>query len=85
MKTKEEIEKLAQTIHYDMFQQGLDVNGCFNQHQGYIKGYTQCQEDNKNKKYTEEDIQRVLDSFTNDAPGFYIKTNFIEKLKDNEK
>jgi hypothetical protein len=33
------------------------------------------------KKYTEKDIQNVLDGFTNDTPGEYIKTNFIELLK----
>ena len=45
MKTAEEIEQLAQEIHYEFQNQGLDMNGCFNQYQGYIKGYTQCQED----------------------------------------
>ena len=47
MKSKQEIEQLAQEIHYDSAQQGLDANGCFNQYQGFIKGYTQCQEDIK--------------------------------------
>lgn len=32
------------------------------------------------KKYSEQDIQKVLDGFTNEAPGEYIKTNFIELL-----
>jgi hypothetical protein len=32
------------------------------------------------KKYSEQDIQNVLDWFTNEAPGHYIKTNFIELL-----
>jgi hypothetical protein len=45
MKSKEEIEQLAKEVHYDSAQQGLDANGCFNQYQGFIKGYTQCQED----------------------------------------
>jgi hypothetical protein len=56
MKTKEEIEKLAQEIHYVSQYHGLDENGCFNQYQGFIKGYTQCQEDMAEKKYTEEDM-----------------------------
>lgn len=56
MKTKEEIEQLAQEIHYEFQNQGLDANGCFNQYQGFIKGYTQCQEDMADKKYTEEDM-----------------------------
>ena len=45
MKSKEEIEKLAQEVHYEFQNQGLDADGCFNQYQGFIKGYTQCQED----------------------------------------
>jgi len=45
MKTKKEIEQLAQEIHYEFQNQGLDENGCFNQYQGFIKGYSQCQND----------------------------------------
>jgi hypothetical protein len=60
MKTKEEIEQLAQNIHYDMSQEGLDANGCFNQYQGFIKGYTQCQVDNMEKRYTEVDMRRAM-------------------------
>lgn len=95
MKSKEEIEQLAQEVHYEFQNQGLDADGCFNQYQGYIKGYTQCQEDmaiqtisngkrriapfkqdsmnvvwengyqialldNKDKKYTEEDIINIV-------------------------
>ena len=52
MKTKKEIEQLAQEIHYEFQNQGLDANGCFNQYQGYIKGYSQCQED-MNKRIIE--------------------------------
>ena len=37
------------------------------------------------KKYNEQDIQNVLDGFTNEAPGQYIKTNFIELLKKQGK
>ena len=43
-KTKEEIEQLGREIHYQSQNEGLDSNGCFNQYQGFIKGYTQCQE-----------------------------------------
>ena len=35
---------------------------------------------NIKRMYTEEDIQKVLDGFTNEAPGEYIKTNFIGLL-----
>ena len=45
MKSKEEIEQLAQEVHYESKNQGLNADGCFNQYQGFIKGYTQCQKD----------------------------------------
>lgn len=37
------------------------------------------------KKYSEQNIQNVLDGFTNEAPGQYIKTNFIELLNKQGK
>lgn len=49
MKTPEEIEQLAQEVHYESQNQGLNADGCFNQYQGFIKGYTQCQEDMADK------------------------------------
>lgn len=68
MKTKQEIEQLAQEIHYDSAQQGLDANGCFNQYQGFIKGYIQSQEDvdwellvKLSKRYTEEDMLKAFE------------------------
>ena len=42
MKTKEEIEQLAERIYF-------------------IDGYTQCQQDMADKKYTEEDIREAID------------------------
>jgi hypothetical protein len=60
MKSKEEIEQLAKEVHYDSAQQGLDANGCFNQYQGFIKGYTQCQEDMDNE------IQSLIDMYNSD-------------------
>ena len=52
MKTKEEIEQLAESkfnVAYQPYSK-----------RGYIEGYTQCQEDMA-KKYTEEDIYRAID------------------------
>ena len=49
MKSKEEIEQLARKC-------GTRYNGYF----GYINGYTQCQENNKDKKYTEEDLKKAM-------------------------
>lgn len=45
MKSKEEIEQLGKEVHYEFQNQGLNADGCFNQYQGFIKGYNQCQED----------------------------------------
>jgi hypothetical protein len=45
MKSKKEIEQL-----------GLDSCDTWGEHCAFIKGYTQCQEDMADKKYTEGDI-----------------------------
>ena len=51
MKSKEEIEQLAFKIYGDGFLK------C-----SFIHGYTQCQEDNSDKKYTEEDLRKAFNS-----------------------
>ena len=56
MKTKEEIEQLANeeykgNLHNPFFTAAP---------MGYIKGYTQCQEDMADKKYTEQDIINAI-------------------------
>lgn len=48
MKTKEEIKQLAKE-EYWMFTEQYE-RGAF------VNGYTQCQEDNKDKKYSEEEL-----------------------------
>ena len=55
MKTQEEIEKLANDwlIKTPIKEWGGAENG-------FMQGYTQCQEDNKDKKYTEEDLHTIL-------------------------
>jgi hypothetical protein len=50
MKTKEEIEQLAFKTYGDTLLKG-----------SFIHGYTQCQEDMADKKYTEEDIREAID------------------------
>jgi len=51
MKTKEEIEKLVDEIYgeYSGYHKASFVNG-----------YTQCQEDMADKKYTEEDLRQAM-------------------------
>lgn len=58
MKTKEEIKDLADIYIVErLFASGHDYNE--DTKGGYIKGYTQCQEDMADKKYTEEDINEM--------------------------
>jgi hypothetical protein len=61
MKRREEIRVLAGDIHFDVAKEGLDANGCFNQYQGFIKGYIKCQEDMTKELY--EFGKLVLDTF----------------------
>ena len=80
MKSKEEIEQLA-FLQYPRL-----INDPYNpmeddntyERQIWIDAYTQCQEDNKDKKYTEEDIKMYIKAFHLDVlEGIYSK----EKLK----
>jgi hypothetical protein len=51
MKTKEEIEQLAEQ-YWDKQPYNEDA---------YVVGYTQCQQDMVDKKYTEEDIKKAIE------------------------
>ena len=53
MKTKEEIEQLAREEYKDNLHNPFFTAAPM----GYIRGYTQCQEDMTDKKYTEEDMR----------------------------
>ena len=52
MKTKEEIDTIAWKFYVD--KDGIVPNTY--EREGFTNGYTQCQEDNSDKKYTEQDI-----------------------------
>jgi hypothetical protein len=64
MKTKEEIEQLAENIYREFPNNPIDKedwhynkdNNCHRKRKAFIKGYTQCQEQMADKKYTEEDM-----------------------------
>jgi hypothetical protein len=51
MKTKEEIEYAAANL--------ANPNAC--KTTNWIEGYTQCQEDNKDKKYTERQLRDAME------------------------
>ena len=59
MKTKEEIEQLANKTYFN-----VDSSEDFIKHNKriFIKGYTQCQEDMAEKKYTEDDMRKCWDN-----------------------
>jgi hypothetical protein len=56
MKTKEEIDKLYHKC-WDDFSSKYDDNLHY---YSFVEGYTQCQEDIADKKYTEEDLHTIL-------------------------
>jgi hypothetical protein len=56
MKTRQEIEQLAQEEYKDNLHNPFFTAAPM----GYIKGYIQCQEDMADKKYTEEDLHTIL-------------------------
>ena len=71
MKSKEEIEQLANEYGYASAYSKEE-------HKAFINGYTQCQEDMADKKYTEEDIKMYIKAFHLDVlEGIYSK----EKLE----
>lgn len=61
MKTKEEIEQLAEQRFPNDTPSGLKIGTSSYKQRGYIKGYTQCQEDMADKKYTEEDLRQAIE------------------------
>jgi hypothetical protein len=58
MKTKEEIEQLAEK-YYPSYPDGIITDEIRALREGFIKGY-RCQEDMADKRYTEEDLHTIL-------------------------
>lgn len=67
MKTPEEIEKMAADHahlkpNFDRAdEEYYNVTG-INAYESFIKGYTQCQQDNSDKIFTKEDIKKAFNS-----------------------
>jgi len=72
MKPKDEIEKLANEWSLINSDDTMENNSSLNK--GYIAGYTQCKEDNKENKYTEEDMVQAMITV--------IVSNSIKSSKD---
>lgn len=84
MKTPEEIKEIAQEWAVNNAEISFAENSALNR--GYVKGYTQCQEDNSNKYiFTKDELQKLIVEFVgfphdhNEARGS-IATRFIESL-----
>ena len=76
MKTQEEIKQLAKEKCTTLY------NGFF----GYIDGYTQCQKDMVDKKYTEEDMLKAIiygSSLTPSHAKLYAN-NYINSLNKQD-
>ena len=73
MKTKQEIEYLAANL--------ANPNVC--KTTNWIEGYTQCQEDMSDKKYTEEDLMSAfnagIDNDYSNGPSFDQWLNSLNK------
>ena len=80
MKTKEEIEQLAKDFADDAH--GSPTATFLEK--GFIKGYTQCQEDMSDKKYTESDLRKVIDE-TIDACNIAQRESYGELEIDVDK
>ena len=71
MKTQEEIEQLAEQYVWggvyltEQEKQQTEI--------AYMSGYTQCQEDMADKKYTEEDLRIAFDT------GYYTRDSFGDR------
>ena len=59
MKTKEEIEQLAEQYYISDYNTEEEQSAA---ESGYIDGYLQCQEDMAEKKYTEEDVRNAFNA-----------------------
>ena len=79
MKTKEEIEQLAEKF-YNKSTSNFEI---YLFHIGFIDGYTQCQEDMANKKYTEEDIKKAYNEGYRDAEAHSIEFPYKDGNVDN--
>jgi hypothetical protein len=88
MKTQEEIEQLANEFSKDYIKTTNNsiLQSSFKLEVGYIKGYTQCQEDMADKKYTEEDMLKLWNTLmvamTNKNPIFF--KDYINSLNKQD-
>lgn len=87
MKSKEEIEQLAKKLCNIPVDLVIDEEERyyknFQKYDGVVLGYTQCQEDMADKKYTEEDLRQAIEKAIYLKGGF-DKEGFSFYKDDNE-
>jgi hypothetical protein len=86
MKTKEEIEQLAEKA-IPLSNENIDyIEFAKHDRKQWVKGYTQCQEDMADKKYTEEDMLKLWNTLmvamTNKNPIFF--KDYIKSLNKQD-
>ncbi len=59
-KTPEEIEKLAIQRFPSQTPNGFDLNLSVYNQIGFIAGYTQCQQENAERKYTKQELEKYF-------------------------
>ena len=64
MKTPEEIKHLAKERFPNDTPSGLKIGTSSYKQRGFIEGYTDCQKDMADKKYTEQQVRNLVDSVT---------------------
>jgi hypothetical protein len=83
MKTKEEIELLAEKAYPIQEDEYRDL---WSENRAYQQGYTQALEDNKEKKYTEEDMRAAMICVivSNSIKNSKDITEYIESLNKQD-
>jgi len=64
MKTQEEIEKIAEAKYVNLYGSDYADRIC-----GFIRGYSQCQEDMQEENYNEDDIKEMALDFIINTGG----------------
>ena len=86
MKSKEEIEQLAEKEYplkvVSVMEGYKDANRF--ERVAYKKGYTQCQEDMADKKYTEEDMIKFAIHYRNNVSGGSLIRNMLSDFTLNK-
>jgi elongation factor P--beta-lysine ligase len=79
MKTKKEIEQLAEKF-YNKSTSDFEI---YLLNIGFVDGYNQCQEDNKDKKYTEKDMMKAFE-YGKTLQPFDCFEDFINSLNKQD-